>query len=96
MLNPGGRPADTALVNPHSRRIPWWTPLLVPVVVLVLTALSTVSRGAHSTYTSAITGGVLMALLVGLPAFIAGVMYRGSTDRYSDDRDASPTGSGPA
>jgi len=86
-------------VNRQARRIPWWTPLLIPAVVLVLIALSSVSRGTHivhSTYLTATSGGVLTALLVGLPAFIAGAMYRSSTDRYTEGSETRTTGSGPA
>jgi hypothetical protein len=86
-------------VNRQARRIPWWTPLLVPAVVLVSTALSTVSRGTHvvhSTYPTATSGGVMMALLVGLPAFVAGARYRGSAERVAAGAETHPTGSGPA
>ena len=53
-------------------------PLIIPLVVLGLVAASGVSRGrpvVDESVVSAISGAVLVAVLVGVPAFWAGYLF---------------------
>jgi hypothetical protein len=56
----------------------WWTPLMIPAVLLGLVAIDMVSKGRHVVRdgpVDALLGVIVIAALVGGPAFAAGVRY---------------------
>jgi hypothetical protein len=64
----------------------WWAPLVIPVVLVVLVTVSSATRGRHVVnegVVAAIVGGLSVGLLIGLPAFFAGVRYHRSQSAES-------------
>ena len=61
-----------------ANRFRWWVPLLVPMVILILLAIDATNRGTHVVrprFLGELIGVIIIGLVVGLPAFIAGVLY---------------------
>jgi hypothetical protein len=60
-------------------RMPWWLPLLLPAAILALIAIDGYSKGTHVVqapdFAGAIGAALTVAAVIGLPTFIAGLVY---------------------